>query len=183
MRSVRGREDRVRQFLREYVSADEEERALEIAGRRLEEAKNERSRRIRGIIIESMKTGYFQAFIDLDGDGQHEVVIELTGRRCGSGGCTLLVLAPEGPSYRLVSQTTITNPPIRVLNTTMNGWRDLSVVVSGGGVNPGFEASLRFDGESYPGSPFLAEPMTEEIAGEVILVPRFAAESKPVFDP
>ena len=106
---------------------------------------------------------YIEAFVDLNGDRHEEVIVRLVGRTsCGSGGCTMLVLTPEDGSYRLVNRTTITNPPIRALNTATNGWRDLSVIVTGGGVNRGFEARLRFDGEAYPRSPFLAEVLTDE---------------------
>jgi hypothetical protein len=63
-------------------------------------------------------TRYQAAFVDLNGDGTPEAIVYVTGSaRCGSGGCTTLVLARGGSSYRVVSQIPITRPPIRVLTT------------------------------------------------------------------
>src|SRR5580658_6642836 len=48
--------------------------------------------------------------------------VYLSGRGwCGTGGCNMLVLAPEGTSYRVVTRTTITRLPIRVLATKSKG--------------------------------------------------------------
>jgi hypothetical protein len=43
-----------------------------------------------------------------------------------------------------------------VLETTTNGWRDISVRVAGGGIVPGYEAILPFNGKTYPGNPSVA---------------------------
>jgi hypothetical protein len=83
-----------------------------------------------------------------------EVIVYLSGRGwCGSGGCVMLILAPEGETYRVVTKTTVTRLPIRVLTTKSNGWHDISVEVAGGGIQPGYEAELSFDGKSYPSNP------------------------------
>jgi hypothetical protein len=60
-------------------------------------------------------------------------------------------------------EATVVNPPIRVLNTTTNGWKDLAVTVSGGGVTRPYEARLRFDGVRYPANPTV--PPAEAVAG------------------
>ncbi len=52
-----------------------------------------------------------------------------------------------------VTNISITRPPIRVLPTVTHGWHDLGVMVAGGGIIPGYEARLRFDGHSYPSNP------------------------------
>jgi len=65
----------------------------------------------------------------------------------------MLILSPEGASYRVVTETTITRLPIRVLATKSNGWHDISVVVAGGGIQPAYDAVLSFDGKSYPSNP------------------------------
>lgn len=99
-------------------------------------------------------TQYSVAFVDLNRDGKQEAIVYLSGRGwCGTGGCRALILTPYGTSYKVLTQTTITGLPIRVLNSETNGWHDLSVVVSGGGVEPGYEAILAFDGKSYPSNP------------------------------
>jgi hypothetical protein len=93
------------------------------------------------------------AAVDLDGDGADEVVAYLMGAMwCGSGGCNALVLAPEGDGWRVVTETSVTQTPIRVLETSTNGWRDLSVGVGGGGRESG-QVRLTFDGSAYPTNP------------------------------
>jgi len=97
---------------------------------------------------------YLDAFVDLNGDGKQEAIVFLTGDSwCGTGGCRTLVLARKGASWKVVTHITITRPPIRVLSSTSHGWHDISVWVQGGGIQPGYEAELRFDGKNYPGNP------------------------------
>lgn len=96
---------------------------------------------------------YVDATVDLNSDGKKEVLVYVVGRNwCGSGGCPLIILTPEASSYRVVTKTTVTRTPIRVLDGTSSGWRNLGVGVSGGGT-PGYEAELSFDGNSYPRNP------------------------------
>src|SRR6266436_4416791 len=99
-------------------------------------------------------TRYFHASVDLNGDGKKEVIVYLMGRWwCGSGGCPTLILEREADSYKVVTRTTVTRPPIKVLPTISNGWRSISVWVQGGGIRPGYEAELPFDGRTYPSNP------------------------------
>jgi hypothetical protein len=62
-------------------------------------------------------------------------------------------LVHEKSSFRVVSKTTITQLPIRLLDSSTNGWRDISVVVHGGGIMEPQAMRLVFDGNSYPGNP------------------------------
>jgi len=64
----------------------------------------------------------------------------------------MLILAPAGSSYRVVTKTTVTRLPIRMLDTKSNGWHDISVV----GGRPLYEAELSFDGTTYPTNPSVA---------------------------
>ncbi len=117
-------------------------------------------------------TRFSSAFVDLNDDGTKEVIVYIAGRPwCGSGGCMMLVLTPQGSSYRVVTRATITRPPIRVLTTKSNGWYDLGVSVLGGGVQPGYEARLPFDGKTYPTNPsmFPARHLVQKVAGEVVV--------------
>jgi len=118
------------------------------------------------------KTRYFYRFVALSG-GQKEVVIYLTGQSwCGSGGCTTLILAPEGSSYRVVGKIPITRLPIRSLSSTTNRWHDISVFVAGGGIQPGYSAKLSFDGQSYPDNPSV--PPAQRLRGKpkgAVIVP------------
>ena len=111
-------------------------------------------------------TQYSSAVVDLRDDGTHEVIVYVSGRGwCGSGGCNMLILAPEGGSYTVITQTTITRLPIRILNTKSHGWHDIAVQVAGGGIE-GFEAILSFDGETYPSNPSVS-PARQSAYGKV----------------
>ncbi len=117
-------------------------------------------------------TRYLYCFVDLNGDGTPEAIVYLAGREwCGSGGCPTIILSRSGSSYRVVTWVLITRPPIRVLASASNGWRDLAVWVQGGGILRGYEAELRFDGKTYPINPSIppAVPLTRKVAGDVVL--------------
>lgn len=104
-------------------------------------------------------------------DHERDVIVYFTDQySCGSGGCTTLILAPDNASYRVVSSVTIVQLPIRVLNSTTKGWHDIGVWVQGGGIQPGYEAILSFDGKSYPENPSV-EPArkADHAAGRVII--------------
>jgi hypothetical protein len=99
-------------------------------------------------------TRYTAAFVDLKDDGAHQVIVYFNSPfLCGSGGCSALILVPKNGSYEVLTRLTTTRPPIRVLITRANGWRDISVHVAGGGIQPPYEAILSFDGKSYPRNP------------------------------
>jgi hypothetical protein len=114
-------------------------------------------------------TQYVAAFHDLNGDGTPEAIVYLIGKSwCGSGGCNLFILQKTGASWKVVTRMTVTNPPIRMLNTRSNGWRSLAVWVHSGG---GYEAELRFNGKTYPRNPSVppARRAAENLAGEVLI--------------
>ena len=106
-------------------------------------------------------TRYTVALADLDGDKRPEALVYAMATSdgggqadlCGSGGCDLYVLAVTPTGYREIADISLARPPVRVLPTTTNGWRDLGVMVAGGGITNGYEARLRFDGHSYPTNP------------------------------
>jgi hypothetical protein len=115
---------------------------------------------------------YVTAFVDLNDDGVKEVIVHLISQSvCGTGGCPTLVLAPTQSSFRIISRITITRPPIRVLEMKSNGWHDLTVWVQGGGIRPGYEADLPFDGESYATNPTVspAHRLTPKTAGRTVI--------------
>lgn len=125
-------------------------------------------------VDEEKSTQYFAATVSLRDDATlQEVVYLSTDGWCGSDGCTLLILNQKGYSYdySVVSKIMGVRPPVRVLSTKTNGWRDLSVRVQGGGTARGYEAKLRFNGNSYAVSPTTpsAQLMNFDIAGEVIV--------------
>lgn len=115
---------------------------------------------------------YLAAFVNLDGDGQKEAIIYLVGRTwCGSGGCPTIVLVRNGAGWKLGQYITITRPPIRVLSSTSHGWHNISVWVQGGGIQPGYEAELSFDGKSYSGNPSVppARRLRGKVPGEIVI--------------
>ena len=117
-------------------------------------------------------TKFISAFVDLNGDGKQDVIAYLLGPKwCGSGGCTMLVLAPQGSSYQVITRITITRPPIRVLDTKTNGWHDLSVQVGGGGISEGYDAKLAFNGKKYPSNPTVlpARKLQDKATGDIVI--------------
>lgn len=111
------------------------------------------------------ETRYRATLIDLNRDGRREAVVLMNGPDwCGSGGCSLWVLTPRGRSWRMVTQATIMNPPIRVLPSRSQGWSELSAMVDD--VNgPHYEARLSVNGRLNPTVTRLPEPSN----GRVIL--------------
>lgn len=104
-------------------------------------------------------TQYRAAQADLNGDGSPEVLVYAEGpENCGSGGCALYVLTRRSLGWRILTQTSVTRPPIRLLSTRTKGWHDLGVHVAGGGILPGYDVRLRFNGRRYPDNPSLLPP-------------------------
>lgn len=86
---------------------------------------------------------------DLDGDGRADAVVLLLGSNwCGSGGCNMLVFRGTTPGFKLVSESTVTNDPIRVSPEKVKGWRTLIVMSNGKG-----DVVMRFNGKRYPRNP------------------------------
>lgn len=120
---------------------------------------------------------YFYGSADLDEDGDAEVLVHVVGPMlCGTGGCSTLVLTPGDSGYHVVADISVTRPPIRVSPRSSHGWRNVIVGVSGGGILPGHDAELRFDGSTYPSNPTVppAEP-TADTAGAVVAIPDFGS--------
>jgi hypothetical protein len=117
-------------------------------------------------------TRYAAAVVDLGGEGTDEVIVYLIGSRwCGSGGCSALILEPRGSSFTVITKTTVTQLPIRVLSERTNGWSDLGVGVAGGGIVSGYEARLRFNGKKYPSNPTVppAQRLQKKTEGKVVI--------------
>lgn len=128
---------------------------------------------------------YFDAFVDLNGDGKNEAIVYLydsTGTYCGSGGCRMLILVSEASSYRVVTGTTITQPPIRVLSRSSHGWRNIAMWMRGGGNLEGYEVELQFDGKAYPSNPNMAPRLAGNVPGKVV-IPNFKSyyDGKPLY--
>jgi len=92
--------------------------------------------------------------VRLCGQADRDLLVYVSGRTwCGSGGCTLLAFAATSSGHRPIGRVTVARPPVRLFDTQSKGCRDIGVWVQGGGVQPGYEAALAYDGVSYPGNP------------------------------
>jgi|HubBroStandDraft_3_1064219.scaffolds.fasta_scaffold184111_2 hypothetical protein len=60
-------------------------------------------------------------------------------------------------------------PNIDFLDSKCSGWHDLGVWVQGGGIQPGYEASLSFNGKEYPSNPTVppAQPLAKKVSGKL----------------
>lgn len=98
------------------------------------------------------------ALTDLNGDSYLDAVVLMRDSdHCGSGGCTMLVFRGMKSGFRLVSSSTLTYPPVRVLSGKELGWRTLLVVTRG--IGP---VVMRFDGRKYPSNPSMQEKATKQ---------------------
>ncbi|MCT2398227.1 hypothetical protein [Novosphingobium mangrovi (ex Huang et al. 2023)] len=112
---------------------------------------------------------YAEAETDLDGDGTPEVLAYVGGpMMCGTGGCNLVVLRRDGAQLRKVSELSVVQLPVGVLESKSNGWHDLAVTIAGGGV-VAHTVRLAFDGKGYPENPTVSPAEeTDSIGTELI---------------
>ncbi len=107
------------------------------------------------------------AIKDLNSDGQPDAIVLLTDAGwCGSGGCTMLVFRGTRQGFVLISSSTITSPPVRVLPETSRGWKTLIVYAKGVG-----DVLMPFNGARYPSNPSMRAGATsaQMKAAEVLL--------------
>jgi hypothetical protein len=95
-------------------------------------------------------------WVDLNGDGRPDAVVLMQGEEfCGSGGCTMAIFKGATNGFTLLSTSTITSKPIRVLPEVQYGWKTL--IVTTHGVSP---AIMRFNGARYPLNPSMQATAT-----------------------
>ena len=112
---------------------------------------------------------YALAWHDLDGDGADEAIVHVVSSYfCGTGGCNTLVLTPAGPMWSKVAEISVSRTPVTVLDSSTNGWKDITVAVGGGGGASG-NALLKFDGTAYPDNPTVEPATMTEETGTVLL--------------
>lgn len=111
---------------------------------------------------------YFYNYIDLNEDGQEEAFVYLTGSYVsGSGGSTALIIDEE--NEKVISAFTLVRNPILISEEKTNGWNNIIMNVSGGGLES-FYAKLEFDGEKYPSNPSTAPALEDGIIIEGISI-------------
>jgi hypothetical protein len=102
---------------------------------------------------ETTVPSYKYALVDLNDDGVGDAVVLITDHQyCGSGGCSLVIFQGVAGGFKLVSSSTITREPILLLPEKRYGWHTLSVLIAGGGGEPG-QVIMRFNGIKYPFNP------------------------------
>ena len=87
---------------------------------------------------------YFLKWFDLNGDGTLEAIVHVVGPRvCGTGGCDTHIFAKLGGGYKLISTIGLSRPLVIASPARSHGWRNLTVLVAGGGNMRGYYAELR----------------------------------------
>ena len=96
---------------------------------------------------------YFYNRVDLNDDGKLETLVWLHSALVGgSSGYTAQIYRSGKEGYRLLWEGTPAWNPVIVSGRKTRGWRNLIMLVAGGGVRPGYWIEARFAGQSYPSS-------------------------------
>ena len=113
------------------------------------------------------KARYVYSRVDLNDDGQEEVLVYLLGPFfCGTGGCNLMIFTDGPNGYVLVNDFPISRPPIIGSSQKTEGWHDLWRLESGGGA-PASYVKYVFDGKEYVEQERV--PADEVPAGQIYL--------------
>ena len=113
---------------------------------------------------------YSYGMADLDGMGEDEYLVYVGGpSMCGSGGCTLLVLQPDGDGFRKIGSLSVAQLPVGVLSTTTNGYKDLGVTIGGGGLERTI-AKVPYGGSAYAANP-TTEPSNPVGSIDLVVIP------------
>lgn len=96
---------------------------------------------------------YYYNKVDLNDDGTYEIFAFLVGPYvCGTGGCSAVIFKQDDGEYKVLSQFSLVRNPIIISNKKTNGYSDIIMNVSGGGIES-FFAELKYDGTTYPSNP------------------------------
>lgn len=105
---------------------------------------------------------YFYNKVDLNDDQIPETFVYLVGPMvCGTGGCSGLLLEEKNGGYKVKSRFSLVRIPVIIQTQTTNGWKDIVMYVTGGGIEPNYH-QLKFDGENYPSNPSVAPVVKDE---------------------
>ncbi len=131
----------------------------------------ERDLQIEKTILKSYKPSsaddmyYHYDKIDLNDDGILDALVFISGSNCGTGGCELDIFKGTKNGYEEM-RSYLTRTPIIIDNKKTNGWKDLKILLVGGGITKGYYVRLQFDGKNYPEDEFdLPALKTKETGG------------------
>lgn len=97
---------------------------------------------------------YFYNRVDLNGDGIPETLVWLHSALIGgTSGYTAQIYQSFRGEYRLLWEGSPAWNPIIVSERRTKGWRNLIMLVAGGGVLPGYWMEIHFNGKGYPADP------------------------------
>lgn len=115
-------------------------------------------------LLDSNSRRFIYSEYDLNQDGKKETFIGLTGGYfCGSGGCTVLLLAGNGD---LITKFTVAEYPFTILASATNNWKDIIIE------SAGKQHLLKFDGKTYPSNPSVQPQFTGTLSGgDQVLIP------------
>lgn len=100
---------------------------------------------------QSDENRYMYFYEDLDNDKDYEIIAYLWGKDfSGSGGATMLVFDEKNDKYEFISKTTLVNLPISISENSTNGYNDIIVTVSGGGIEKDYNTVLKYKKDGYP---------------------------------
>ncbi|WP_214226419.1 hypothetical protein [Pedobacter sp. B4-66] len=89
---------------------------------------------------------------NINEEPKKEIFVGLTGSYfCGSGGCTVLLLHPDG---ELITKFTVTEYPLLIAETYTKGWNDLILH------SQGKDHLMKFNGKTYPSNPSIQPDYT-----------------------
>ena len=129
-----------------------------------------RTKGVRPLCAEVGEMRYLHTAVDLDGDGQAEVVAAVVGSyACGSRGCSLFVFRRALPGLELVNELDLFESPLTIDGQSRYGWQNLTMPAALAlGGPPGELVHLVFDGRRY-GRSDVAPPQAPPGATSVVL--------------
>ncbi|MEA4989127.1 MAG: M56 family metallopeptidase [Anaerovorax sp.] len=150
-------------------------------------AENQRNEALEKIIIEANeipedsleKTFYYYNYVDLNDDGNDEIFAVVMGPyTSGTGGSTGMILSQNNGTLTVQQILSLIRTPIIISENTTNGYHDLLVEYSGGGVEPSY-VSLTYKDGAYTGVSY-AEKIEKinDINGTIIICNDIEADIK-----
>ena len=107
---------------------------------------------------------------DLDGDGRNEAIAYLIdSNRCGSGGCSVFILAQHQKRWDVIDRIGPAQLPVYRLGRGADGWAELGITVSGGGVAQEVMA-VPHSSSGYADNPTVAPSRPVDPAGTEIII-------------